>query len=315
MIVIDPITLGPAQLIAAACTIPEPDTTHDPAAWNAATAYAVDDLVRRDAERKVYRRIVAGTTATAPEADIEGAPGITNPNWEYERATNRYACFDQAVNTKCIQNTGPLELMVAPGELANALTLLEMEADGVTITGTDGLAGPVVYSRTVDLVTDIVTDWYEYFFEPFTRQGTLKLFDLPPYLNLHIKVSLSGAGAIKLGGLVVGTTYELGGAQQGIEVGGQDYSKKITSRKSGITRIEPGNSRKTMRVMVEVDKANCRKVQQLLNRLLGVPTVWIGIEGDADYDSFDVFGYCNGFKQVVTFPTYAVFSIDIQGLT
>ena len=41
----------------------------DYAAWNAATAYNAGDRVIRTSVHRIYERVIAGTTATAPESD------------------------------------------------------------------------------------------------------------------------------------------------------------------------------------------------------------------------------------------------------
>ena len=55
-----PTTITDAMLTSS--TVPETDYT----AWNAATAYTLAQRVIRVSTHKVYERLVAGTTATAP---------------------------------------------------------------------------------------------------------------------------------------------------------------------------------------------------------------------------------------------------------
>lgn len=312
MIVLDPVTIGAAQLVSS--TAAEP-SGGDPSPWSAATAYAVNALAYRSTTHRIYRRLVAGTTATIPENDIAGYPGVTTPNWEDYLPTNRWACFDQEVNTQTVQASGPLTVTIAPGVIVNGLTLLEMVGDSVTVSMTDGAAGPTVYTRTVSLVTSLVTDWFQYFFEPFTQQGTLVLLDLPPYLNGRITVSLTGSGAVKLGGLVVGTVYPIGKAQLGASAGILDYSSKKVDDTTGVVKLVKGKYRKTMRVQLQVENGAINKVHDVLTGLRATPVVWVGVEDSSDYLPLVVFGFFKDFSLSVAYPSCSYYSLEIEGMT
>ena len=62
MKVVKPTTLTAAMLVST-------DAAETCSAWNAATAYVLDDIVLRTTTERLYQRLVAGTTATAPESD------------------------------------------------------------------------------------------------------------------------------------------------------------------------------------------------------------------------------------------------------
>lgn len=312
MIVIDNITVGDAQLIASGAAEPSGD---DPAAWNALTAYAVGDLVYRSTTHRIYRRLVAGTTATIPEHDVKDYPGVTTPNWKDYLPTNRWACFDTEVNTQTVLDTGPLTITVAPGVIVSGLALLEMVGDSVHVTMTDGAGGPTVYDRTVNLVTSLVTDWYQYFFEPFSQQGTLVLLDLPPYLNGRMTVSISGPGAVKLGCFAVGTVYPLGPASLGAASGGLNFSKVTEDPDSGAIKLEKGKKRRTMRLQLQVPNGAINKIDAVMNQVDGRAVVWVGMEDSGDFSPFVVLGFAKDHGCTVAFVSSSYYSLQIEGMT
>lgn len=306
MIYIKPIEIGNAQLISSTVS-----DAGDPPVWNPATSYAVGDLVSRDETHRIYACKVAGIDATAPEDDSDDED--EDARWEEIEPTNIWACFDRAVNTQSEQASGEMVIVVAPGDLADSAALLEVEADEVEVVVTDGLGGPEVYNETYNMVTSVITDAYQYCFEPFTRSRAVILRDLPPYLNAHITVTLrSAAGPTKLGAFSVGTSYSLGGTQYGAQRGVIDKSKKV-EKKSGVIKLKKGLNRKTMRLDLQVDNGAVNQVDQLLTDALGTVAVFIGIE-NLNLEPFVALGFINDFYCTVKFPTYSAYSVSIQGM-
>ena len=305
MKVIRPVAVTAAMLISS--TVAEPSGS-DPAAWNAATAYAVGDLAHRVATHRVYRRLVAGTTATAPENDLTG----TAPNWADYAPTNRWAMFDDETGSQSA-GASPLTVVVDPG-IVNGLALIEVVATSATVTMTDGAGGPTVYSRAVDLVLSVVSDWYAYFFEPFSQRATVVLLDLPPYAAGRITVSLAGGGTLKLGGLIVGTQYYVGEAMHGATAGIRDYSRKRTDENSGITTLQRGRYARIMRVPLRVLAGASNAVRSLLSDLRSTPCMWIG-DDTGDIEALSVFGWMKEFFLNVEFRDFHAYSIEIEGMT
>ena len=300
MKVIRPTTITDAMLISS--TVAEPSGT-DPAVWNAATAYVVGDEVYRAGTHSVYTRLVNGTTATAPELDTT--------NWVYARPTNRWAMFDQEVGTQS-SGASPMTVVMDPGT-CGALALLEIDADEVTVTMTDGAGGPTVYSRTTDLDASYVTDWFEYFFGAFSKLTSLVLTDLPPYSAGRITVTLTGESTVLCGGLVAGTAHYLGGLQYGARAGIRDYSVKSTDDDTGIVTLTPGRYRKTVRGLLQLPTGAVNSVHKLLTELRATNVVWIG-DDQAEYEPLVVFGFARSFELTVTYPGARYYALEIEGM-
>jgi hypothetical protein len=273
------------------------------AAWSAVTAYAVGNQALRSSTNRIYQRLVAGTTATAPESDTA--------NWVDAGPSNSWAMFDSQISTQT-QASYTLTVVLKPGYV-NSLCLFGLVGDTLSVTVRDALAGSVVYTRTQSLDGAVIADWYQYFFEPGVQLTSVVLTDLPPYGNAHITITLSGSALVKCGALIAGTVYVLGDAQYGATSGITDYSRKDTDV-FGITTFVQRAYSDRMSLKLVLDAAQLTKVKSVLVGLRATPCAWIGVD-DASFAVLTVFGFYRDFSIDVSYPTLSYCSLEIEGLT
>lgn len=300
MKLITPTLITDAALISS--TVAEPDTGET--AWVGATNYAVDQIVYRPALHRKYRRRVAGVTATPPESDAE--------NWAYIGGTNRWAMFDDT-SAATVETSAPLVATIAPG-LCNSIAILGLQGRTLQITVTNGTGGPTVYTRTINLDTSRVLNWYQYFFEPFTTRQVVVLHDLPPYPNARITISLDGPGEVSIAHCIVGTVYDLGVTLAGANVGIRDYSRKTTDEATQIVTLERRRYAKTMRLRLLIDNTAVNTVHQRLEGLRATPCVWIGSK-NAALEPLVVYGFMKDFNLDLQHAASSYYSLEIEGMT
>jgi hypothetical protein len=301
MKVIKPVLISDAQLISS--TVPEPDTGE--VAWVSGTTYTTGDLRYRATTHRFYRRLTSSAGTTPPEIDYV--------NWIESHPTNRWAMFDQSISTQTVETVSPLTVVVAPGKLCNSLAIIGVVGVSALVEVRDGLAGPVVYSRTISLERSVCADWYGYFFEPFSQKTSVVLTDLPPYGNAHITVSISGGGAVACGGLVLGTANYIGAAQFGAAAGIRDYSRKDVDIATGAVRLEVRKFAKMMRAQLQLPGGSVNAVHQVLTDLRATACVWIG-DDSGDIEPLSVFGFYRDFQLSVSYPTVSYYSLEIEGM-
>lgn len=295
MKVISPATINDAQIISS--NVPETEY----AAYAASTNYAVGVSVIY--LHTIYQSVQTPNTGRTPD---------TSPlYWTATGPTNRQAMFDGKVGTQTAIS-GPLTVTVAPGVVTSSLALLELEANDVSISITDGPGGAVIYTYTGTLEGSIVSDWYAYFYEPLQRQRQLVLNNLPAYGTSNVTVTLTGSGNIKCGYLIMGTAYDLGLTQYGATAGIIDYSRKDTST-TGVTTFTKRNFSKRMTARLELNNGQLDKVQRVLSDLRATPAVWIGTEV-AGYAALTVYGFYKDFSLDIAYPTTVFCSLEIEGL-
>lgn len=299
MKVIGPVTITDAMLVSS--TAPEADF----AAWAAATAYTVGNKAIRTTTttHRIYQRLVAGTTATAPEADTV--------NWVDIGPTNRWAMLDSAISTATAL-ASPLTVVLAPGYI-NGLALLGLVGSRVDVTVRDGAGGAVVYTTTVGIDAAVIADWYAYVWEPISQVTEVVLTDLPPYVNASVTVSIIGSTSVACGVLLLGTVYTLGDTQFNARLGITDYSRKETDAFGTTTFVKRKFSRR-LTTDLQLRTSQLAAVRNRLEALRATPCVWIASD-DTAYTPLIVFGFYRDFQITIAYPTLNFCSLEIEGLT
>lgn len=294
MKVVKPIVISDAVLVSSSAVEVYAD-------YSPATPYALN--ARCLSVGRIWECIQGPSTGNAPE---------TSPlYWTNTGPTNTAAMFDGKISTQTAQ-ASPLAVVVKPG-YANSLSLFGLEGATLDVTVRNGLAGPVVYTKSISLDGTIIADWYQYFFEPGVQLGEVVLTDLPPYGDAHIEASIGGPGTVKCGHFAVGTFYDLGGTNYGVSIGIIDYSRKDTSA-SGATTLNVGDFANRMSGDVSFVNGQINKVHRVLRSLRAIPCVYIGTDVPG-YEPLTVFGFFRDFNIVVPNPSQSLCSIEIEGLT
>ena len=272
--------------------------------WNAATAYSVGQYVMRTTGvHKVFRRLVAGTTATPPENDPT--------NWQDYGATNRWKMFDYIVGSQTT-NANTIVTTITPAAVTNAVALLNCDAQTVRVRMIDPTEG-VVYDRTVSMRDDsLVTDWWHYFFEPILQRQDVVFLDMPSYGTAAIEITITNTGGTAgCGVAVLGMTQTLGVTVEGAGVGIKDYSRKETDA-FGNYIIVPRAFSKRGSFNVKVDRQAIDGVVRTLTDLRTTPVVYVASD---DFEGTIVYGYYRDFDVVISSYPVADCNIEIEGLT
>lgn len=310
MKVIRPVDItAPGVLISS--TLAEPAAGE--VAWVGGGSYTVGQKRYRAETHRIYRCLLDhNSIATAPEDDLLPVAPNTVARWEDFAPTNKWAMFDQEINTQSV-GTGAITVVLAPG-MCNSLALFDLEGAQVSITETSSSGGPTVYTRTIGLDISRVTDAYEYCFEPFSTRRNVVLTDLPPYLSGRITVTISGPGTVKCGQLVVGTLCNVGGTMKGITSRTRDFSVRSENKETGVISLKPGKKRRTITARLEVLKGAENATLQLLDDLLGRPCVVLGDDAGL-LDPLTTVGFFSDLALEFTTATSRTYSTTIEGLT
>jgi hypothetical protein len=273
------------------------------ATYSAGTTYAINTFVVY--LNKIYQSLQASNTGHTPD---------TSPTfWQYISVGNKIAMFDSEVSTQTTATTS-LTTVVAPAVITNSLAYLELQGTQLQVEVRDGAGGTIVYNKTIALDSTIILDWYMYFFEPYNPKTEVILSDVPPYLNARITTTLTGASGstVKIGSMIYGTVYQLGTTQYGVSSGIRDYSVKQTDDFGNTTFLQRAFSRR-MEGNVFMNNTALAFNQRLLTSLRAVPAVWIGSTED-NFSPLTVFGYYRDFNIDISYPTFSLCRIEIEGL-
>ena len=129
-------------------------------------------------------------------------------NWLDIGPTNRWAQFDTLRNSSTTA-TNSMTVVLTPGQRIDSLAVIG--AVGETVTATLTVAAVPVWTATDNLILRNTLTWSKYFFGTFKFSGSVVHFDIPPYTNGVLTVTISRAsGTVGIGALVIGQSVYLG---------------------------------------------------------------------------------------------------------
>jgi hypothetical protein len=283
----------------------EPDTTLDPAAWNAATPYVAGDQVY--SVKRIYQRLVDGTTATAPASD--------EVNWVYVSLCNRFKMFDPRNSTQTI----------APGGVSASFTYRVIVAAGdtfdwIVFDALDGIAtlrlrvfdntgaGAALEDSTVTLVGhDAARPWA-------TRKAwAFQGLDGDDVLGsvIQVDVTPNGSEVPAIGCMSIGTARELGIAMSGFNVGIVDRSVKDEDEFGNMDVVERTYS-KRMSGTLALESSAVDAVTNLLADYRAEVAMYVATGGS--YSATTMLGYYKSFEMTVQGPVISYCFIDVEGL-
>jgi len=298
--VLVPVTITDAMLIS--CTVAEP-AAGDPAAWNAATNYAVGDLVLRTTTHRIYKALVAGTNAGLPEA--------TPTRWFDFDSSSRWCALDNKPGAATVSAASPLTYVLRPGRV-DTLWLGGVDAAHVVVTVKDMTGGTVVFTYDADLEASEPPDYYEYFFSPFLPETDLLLYDLPPYNDMEITVTLTSSTPISLSVLAVGVTSFLAESLCGASAKPRSFAT-IKLDENGNNKTTQGAATKdlTLKGLIsDIDAVDT--AVDTVTRYLTTNCLWSG-SADPSYTALRSYGL--GSAQFdYTDPETVEVTITVQGV-
>ena len=304
MRVITPVVITDAMLTSS--SIAETDY----AAWSSGTTYASGAyvIVTSSGVHRVYQSLQAGNLNKDPTSAANAAW------WAEVGPTNRWKMFDQAAGTVSTDSSS-IDVTLAPGRI-DSVALLDVDCYQARIRMST-VADGTFYDRTWTLTgaTDIVADWYDYFYAPIGQRTTLAVTGLPAIGDASVRVTLTrSGGTVSLGSLVVGSSTYLGRARYDMRLGIIDYSVKSTDGFGRTTVVQrPFAKRANLDVLVATDAVGALAAK--LASLRATLGVWIAGNAETTSDALKVYGWFKDWEVSLSGPTYSALSLQIEGIT
>lgn len=283
-----PYTIDDSKLTST--TIPEADYP----VWNATHVYDLGERCIKN--HRIYEGQVAATAT--PQNKGKDPTDLTTQfgtivYWVDIGPTNRYAMFDGYVSTQTVATTSMTVVLKAGA--ANMIYLDGLEGtDTVNVSIKDSPGGAVIFTYSSSLRGGRPSTYWQYWFNPFTTLKSKIITGIPPYTNMEITVTLTGAtgATIKCGVLGVGMVKALGRTQQGAEAKPKNYGYVKTDA-YGKNTYKPGKKAVDITGSAIIDKDEARQVQDILTQALGLPCM-ISCSDLDTYSGLNNFGFCTG---------------------
>ena len=203
-------------------------------------------------------------------------------------------------------------VVVTPGICNGVAT---MDVSGVSAVKCEMFNGStLVYTETQTLDNTFISNWYEYFYEPYDVFSDLLFGPLPPYPSATVKLTFTPTAAgstIHCGAALYGNTVELGEVEYGASAGIEDYSR-IETDDFGVTTVVERGYLKHASYSVNVETAQLRRVFSTLAALRATPSVWIASD-NYQLSPLNAYGLPT-FNLNVRYYSYSNVTIEIKGI-
>lgn len=297
--VLVPVAIEDAQFVSS--SVPETDF----AAWSAATTYALAAKVIY--KHRIWESLQASNLNKVPDA-------VGSTWWLDIGPTNQWAMFDGQTST-ATKAIGSLTTTVLPGRAVNGAAAIGVT--GIQSAKAEMFDGAtLVFTQTKTVDNTFISNWYEYFFEPYDVQTELIFGPMPPYASATVRLTLTGStGSTPVGcaAFSVGSTVEIGEVQAGAGAGIVDYSRKETDTFGTTTLVRRNFAKRTNYDML-VENSQLRRVFSTLAELRATPAVWIGSD-DYKLSPLVVYGFYKDFSINIAYRSFSTCSLEIEGLT
>jgi len=231
-------------------------------------------------------------------------------------ATNPQSMFNNTISDKSTR-AGDMTVVINPGTIY-AIAFAGLEGNSITVTGKKGT--DTIFEYTQNLRQDIVRDWFEYFFEPFSftenvfvQVGEAWLGAIPPDPTMQVTILIEG-DQTACGVCAFGRIYEIGQTQLGISYDLVDYSTKETDPSTGVTTFAEGPFSKRISASIFADNADLQTLTSVATDMRATPTFWTFADSTDYAGVFVVFGFFRDLSIVIPYPKNFLCSLEIEGL-
>lgn len=223
--------------------------------------------------------------------------------------TNPSNMFNNTVSEKTTSDND-LVVVLTPG-LIGAIGFAGLKGNSITIVGMFGAEEIFNFESTLSDVE--ITNWFDYFFEPFSQIEDIFVDGIPPYGGAEYTITIEGPNSA-CGVCGFGMFREFGTVEQGASVSIMDYSTKETDEITGVVTFDEGPFSRKISFDIFAQNSEMNKLQQVLRSVRAKPTFW-SMADDTNFKGvFSIFGFYRDFSIVVSYSDYFLCSIEIEGL-
>lgn len=271
----------------------------DAAAYNAGTAYALDDVVS-----------YAGRNYTCIQAPNTGHTPSTEPLWWADTGViNSLAMFDASVQTATTA-VGGLEWTLSVGRFT-CIGLMGLVGQSVTITIEDGAT--LIYTETRTLQTTDGT-YYGFCFEELGQTDTTVFTGLmsSPTCTVTISIATAPASVAECGLCVIGKQFFAGWAQYGFGSPLEDRGRYYLDTLKNPVALERGYSKGATGVLV-VERTAYNRLMKFLSDHIGEVMLWVAAPDQNDLAGAVVFARYTGAVPVIESHSQITLSLELAG--
>ena len=291
--------IGPQiQITDAMITATNISTAGEPAAYDAATTYALGDQVTY--EFNVYESLQNSNTGNTPPrtSDLDANVneywvriGAINKFKPFEHDIRRARLYDQCANSETITYT------IRPDTQVDMIGFFNLDAISLQVVMTSDEDGEV-YNETFDLADNSeVVDFWTHRFAPLTFDTEKVFFNLPIYLDAEIDITIiNTGGTAKVGQIALARQRDLGITLIGTELSTRTISTMEQDVNGQFTSYVNRGSIRIIDYNLAANTASARRLQRIFQREVeAMPCIFTAGENTEKYGT-TMFGYGKEFR-------------------
>jgi len=267
--------------------------------WNGGTNYAKGQECVRAALHRKFTRLIAGTTATAPELD-----GV---NWKDTGSTMKWAMFDLNSSQQSVA-AGPQTVVITPGKRCTSIGITGLQASKVRLQVDVGATN--YYDKEIKTSVRRTMNWTDYLLGGFRYLKGFVRFNLPPVTGAKLTITFTGT-TIKVGRIFIGTSVDCGMVERDASGDVTDYSK-ATRDDYGTATLVPRPIVPKAILVLKAKSVQVDKLRDLREDTAGKVSLWCGMDDDLTSDWFNLFLIPGKWNRFVIGPHAAVKSARVN---
>lgn len=297
--VLVPITITDAMVTYTNVSEPSPGET----LWNSGNLYVnTDTNVVSPITHRRYRCL---------QANNDKDPSILanlDIFWADIGPSNARAMFDGSTSYQTTRS-GSISVVIKPG-FFNGMCIFGIDAAYLDVIIKDTPGGTVIKEFHGSMEGAIVSDWYEYYFSPFSPVTDFVLTDITPFYDSEISITLTG-GTTKCGIIGLGDYRTYGITDYGAKASPRSYSG-IKQNSDGSQSIRKKRSGNDLSITCNVKLEDANKTHATFMEVMDTPAMWVGTDL-ITYAALRTWGLGSGS---LTFPSFnqAVASVNVIGI-
>jgi hypothetical protein len=297
MKILVPVAIGDAAVLASSLA------EDDAPAWSSGPTYALGDQVVH--AHRVWTSVQAGNNNKNPATD-------DGTWWVDAGPTNAWAMFDESPSTPTTADTS-LSVTLRPGVGVSDVALVSAVGAQVRVQVIDSDDTTVLYDQTQALAGITEASFHSWFFrDRFVIDTDAVFAGLPRRLTGSIVVTITGAGTVSVGSLLLGVVHDIGETLAGASSDIKDYSSVNIDEFGAVDIVRRVRAREnTFQALVA--RADLPRVRALREHISSRAVVVIGSNEASLRSSLLTYGLVTSMPFEVTGRAYSLVSLDVLG--
>lgn len=267
--------------------------------WNSGTAYSVGARVSH-----------AHSLWDAVQPGSAKEPGTTTgaAYWSRTSETEVLKMFGESPGIKT-EWAKEIATSIDTIGIVNSVGLIEVNAASASVKMTED--GTVLYDETVSLIDNsIVSNWFDYFFEPIRYRTDYTFDDLPAGFDPTIDLTLTSGGTVSIGKVAIGQRRVIGQTVYPSTLGSTDFSNIEQDEFGSPPYITKRRAAKRNQYLIRVEEADIDWVYKFL---ADVQATALLISASPRFAAMTSYGLLGEWKEELSGPNSSLISAEVKG--